>query len=848
MAFSKRIILPHALLGLSVLPLHALAYDCQGLATWSNTLVYTKGDLVTQQNTAFEAQWWTLNQSPTNNSAPFYVWKNLGQCGGNQAPNVVLTSPVDGSVLPANDSAVFIAEASDPDGQVAQVEFFLDSQSIGIANQSPYQITWQTVVGQYVVSAVATDDKGATRTSKLAQLTIRDGMENLPPTVELLNPANDAQFKKGETIRISADAKDADGEIESVEFWLNNTKLSTDTTAPYEHDWLATVGKQQLKAIATDDKGATASALVSVDVTAQSSGGCANVPAYQAGGNYNAGDLVSHHNNKYRCDIGPWCSSSALWAYEPGVGEHWQEAWTDQGICAIAPQVSFISPTPNSSLLQGNHYEIAVQAQDADGQINQVSVYANDTLLASLSQAPYSVTWQAQQLGAISLKATATDNEGNVASSAQMVTVTDKPLVASITSPSAGTQLTLGSSVQVKADAAALVGQVTQVSFAIDGVVVATDTTAPYSTTYTPASLGMKTLVATAKDNLGNEAQSEGVSIKVIDKPLGKTHKLIGYWHNFVNPAGCPIPLNQISDAWDIIDIAFADNDRNSNGTVHFNLFEKDIHSNCPPVDPVQFKQDMQNLQAQGKVFVLSLGGAEGTITLNTDSDEANFVASLTDIINEWGFDGLDIDLESGSNLVHGSQIQARLPRALKQIEQNVGGDMVLTMAPEHPYVHGGMIAYSGIWGAYIPLINELRETLDLLHVQLYNNGGLPNPYEPGSAPEGSVNMMVAHAKMLVEGFDLADGSRFMPLRDDQVAIGLPSGPQSANSGQAPIGNITAALDCLINATNCSSIVPNKRYPNFGGVMTWSINWDKYDGYNFSKPIGEKLTQLNQQN
>ncbi|MCV5640088.1 glycosyl hydrolase family 18 protein, partial [Escherichia coli] len=85
-------------------------------------------------------------------------------------------------------------------------------------------------------------------------------------------------------------------------------------------------------------------------------------------------------------------------------------------------------------------------------------------------------------------------------------------------------------------------------------------------------------------------------------------------------------------------------------------------------------------------------GGAEGTITLNTDQDEANFVSSLTGLIAEWGFDGLDVDLESGSNLVHGSQIQARLGRALLQIEQNMGGDMYLTMAPEHPYVQGGYV------------------------------------------------------------------------------------------------------------------------------------------------------------
>ena len=93
----------------------------------------------------------------------------------------------------------------------------------------------------------------------------------------------------------------------------------------------------------------------------------------------------------------------------------------------------------------------------------------------------------------------------------------------------------------------------------------------------------------------------------------------------------------------------------------------------------------MAALQAKGKVFVLSLGGAEGNITLNTDSDEAHFVDSLTALIKEWGFDGLDVDLESGSNLMHGSQIQARLGRALKQIEANIGGDMYLTMAPEHP-------------------------------------------------------------------------------------------------------------------------------------------------------------------
>ena len=33
------------------------------------------------------------------------------------------------------------------------------------------------------------------------------------------------------------------------------------------------------------------------------------------------------------------------------------------------------------------------------------------------------------------------------------------------------------------------------------------------------------------------------------------------------------------------------------------------------------------------------------------------------------------------------------------------------------------------------------------------------------------VDMMVAHAKILVEGFDIVDGTRFLLLWDDQVAI-----------------------------------------------------------------------------
>ncbi|MFC3032635.1 Ig-like domain-containing protein [Pseudoalteromonas fenneropenaei] len=823
------------------------AYDCTGLAAWQSNAVYTGGSKVTLENQAFEAKWWTQNQSPATNSDSYGVWKLLGNCSGNQAPTVAMTSPANNSVLAENDNAVLRANAADSDGTIASVAFFVDGQLLSTDTTSPFESNWVATLGQHQITATATDNSGASSTSTAVSVTVQAADGNIPPTISIQSPMSNAQLDLDTQVTLSVNAADSDGAVAQVTFWLGETLLATDTSAPYEHQWQAApVGEHTLKAIVSDNQGATAMSTVNVKVVAKQSGGCAGLANYVAGQAYSAGQLVAHNNLKYRCDVAGWCSSNATWAYEPGVGQYWRDAWTEAGLCAAVPTVQFQSPAPDSTVLQGAATQISVSANDADGQISQLDVYANNTLLTSVAQSSTSFSWTPTTLGNVTLKALATDNEGNVGQTEQQLTVTDKALVTSLTAPTPGSRLVLGKAAQLQANATALAGQISEVRFYANGVLLGSDNAAPYQWTYTPAVVGNVTLNTVAKDTAGNEASSQGVAVEVVDAPLGKTHKLIGYWHNFVNPAGCPIPLSEMSPAWDVIDIAFAENDRNSTGTVHFTPFEKDIRSTCPAIDPVKFKADIKALQAQGKIFVLSLGGAEGTITLNTDSDEANFVSSLTAIVQEWGFDGLDIDLESGSNLVHGSQIQARLPRALKQIEQNLGGNMYLTMAPEHPYVHGGMIAYSGIWGAYIPLIDALRDTLDLLHVQLYNNGGLPNPYEAGSAPEGSVNMMVAHAKMLVEGFTLANGQQFAPLRDDQVAIGLPSGPKSANSGQAPTANIIAALDCLTKGTQCGTIVPAKQYSQFGGVMTWSINWDKYDGYNFSKPIGDKLTQMNQ--
>jgi chitinase len=286
---------------------------------------------------------------------------------------------------------------------------------------------------------------------------------------------------------------------------------------------------------------------------------------------------------------------------------------------------------------------------------------------------------------------------------------------------------------------------------------------------------------------------------------------------------------------WDVIVIAFADDA--GNGSVAFNL--------DPGLNKSQFISDVAAKRAAGKKVVLSFGGQNGTVTLNNATNVTNFVNSTAAIMNEYGFDGIDIDLESGAGVMHGAPVINNIVSAASQLNSRFS-NFYLSMAPEHPYVQGGYVAYSGIWGAYLPMINGTRSFLDLLHVQLYNNGGLSTPYAPQAFGAGTVDMMVASAKMLIEGFPLANGTagNFSGLNASQVALGLPSGPSSAGSGQATTGNINAALDCITRNTACGTVRMATTQPAFRGVMTWSINWDMNDGGIFSGPVGSKVHGL----
>lgn len=89
--------------------------------------------------------------------------------GGNLNPAVSMTFPhADNTFSTTAVANVTIsAAADDPDGAIAGVEFFSDGTKIGATTTHPYRFTWTIrEVGTYTVLAKATDNLGASTTSR----------------------------------------------------------------------------------------------------------------------------------------------------------------------------------------------------------------------------------------------------------------------------------------------------------------------------------------------------------------------------------------------------------------------------------------------------------------------------------------------------------------------------------------------------------------------------------------------------------------------------------------------------------------------------------------------------------
>ncbi|MFE3557948.1 chitinase [Streptomyces sp. NPDC059193] len=295
--------------------------------------------------------------------------------------------------------------------------------------------------------------------------------------------------------------------------------------------------------------------------------------------------------------------------------------------------------------------------------------------------------------------------------------------------------------------------------------------------------------------------------------PTVPRHALTGYWQNFNNGATVQ-KISDVSAQYDIIAVSFADATATP-GAITFNLDSAGLGG----YTVAQFKSDIAAKKAAGKSVILSIGGEKGTITVNDSASATNLANSAYALMQEYGFTGIDIDLENGLNPTYMTQ-------ALRALSAKAGPSLVITMAPQ-------TIDMQSTQGGYFKTALNIKDILTVVNMQYYNSGSM-NGCDGNVYSQGSVDFLTALACIQLEG----------GLDPSQVGIGVPASPSGAGSGYVSPTIVNNALDCLTRGTSCGSFKPSKTYPGLRGAMTWSTNWDAKAGSAWSNAVGPKVHGL----
>jgi glucose/arabinose dehydrogenase len=197
------------------------------------------------------------------------------------------------------------------------------------------------------------------------------------------------------------------------------------------------------------------------------------------------------------------------------------------------PSVTLTAPASGTVVGVGVGVTLSATAVDGDGSIASVTFFENETPVATDGSAPFSVEWIPATVGERQLVARATDDGGAIGESAPL-TVTVQPAGAPVISLDSPADSTLGLIGAVALAATATdEASVTFVEFAVDGVVIAVDSTAPYeavlSSTAAYAS-GAHVVRARARDGDGNHSAWASARVTfggAVELPAGFTRTTV---------------------------------------------------------------------------------------------------------------------------------------------------------------------------------------------------------------------------------------------------------------------------------------------------------------------------------
>ena len=409
---------------------------------WSNSIP-TNGVF----NVAFNGTFTGANNPPTAftlNGTACTIGNNT-----NTPPTVSVTSPTSNQNFASGAAVPLAANASDPGGAVARVEFRVDGNLVNSDTSSPYSFSATGLAnGTHSVTATAVDNgtPALSATSAAVTFTVGGG-GNTAPQVSLTSPTANQNFASGAAVPLAATASDPGGAVVNVVFRVDGNVVNTDTTSPYSFSATGLANGTHTATATAVDNGSPALSTTSSTVTF----------TVGAGGN-------------------------------------------------TPPQVTTTSPTANQSFPSGTAVTLSANASDPGGAILRCEFRVDGVLVATDTTAPYSFNMSGLAVGAHTLVVTCFDNGNPSLSTATnpvafTVTAGNTPPTVSLTSPTTNQSFTAGAAVPLAATASDPGGAVARVEFRIDNVLVGTDTSSPYTFTANGVAAGSHTATATAFDN-----------------------------------------------------------------------------------------------------------------------------------------------------------------------------------------------------------------------------------------------------------------------------------------------------------------------------------------------------------